>query len=159
MTPLLWVLSLILVAVGIAGILLPGLPGTPLVFGGLLLAAWADGFQSVGASTVVILALMTALAFCVDLVSSSLGARRAGASREAVIGAFLGAAVGIFFGLPGIIIGPFLGAVTGEYLACRNLEQAGRVGVGAWVGFIFGIGAKLVLAFTMVGIFFLAYIL
>ena len=159
MTPLLWVLSLILVGVGIAGTLLPGLPGTPLVFGGLLLAAWADGFQNVGAGTVIMLAVMTVLAFCVDFISSSLGARGAGASREAVIGAALGTLVGIFFGLAGIVFGPFAGAVLGEYMARRNLAQAGRVGVATWLGFLLGIGVKLVLAFAMVGIFILAYIL
>jgi len=159
MTPLVWILSLILVGVGIAGTLIPGLPGTPLVFGGLLLAAWADGFQSVGVGTVMILAAMTVLAFCVDFISSSLGARRAGASREAVVGAALGTLVGIFFGFAGIILGPFAGAVIGEFMARRNLGQAGIAGVATWIGFILGIGVKLMLAFTMVGIFFLAYIL
>jgi len=159
MTPLMWILSLMLVGVGLAGTLLPGLPGTPLVFGGLLLAAWADGFQNVGVGTVVILAVVTALAFCVDFISSSIGARGAGASREAVVGAALGTLVGIFFGFAGIILGPFVGAVVGEYLARRNLTQAGRAGVATWVGFILGIGVKLMLAFTMVGIFFLACIL
>jgi len=159
MTPLLWVLSLILVSVGIAGVLVPGLPGTPLVFGGLLLAAWADGFQNVGAGTIVILAVMTILAFGVDFLSASLGAKRAGASREAVIGAALGTLIGIFFGFVGILLGPFVGAVTGEFLARRNLGQAGRAGAATWIGFLLGIGVKLVLAFTMVGIFVLAYIL
>jgi len=159
MTPLLWILSLILVGVGIAGVLVPGLPGTPLVFGGLLLAAWADGFQNVGVGTIVILAAVTILAFGVDFVSASLGAKRAGASREAVIGAALGTLIGIFFGFVGIIFGPFVGAVFGEFLSRRSLEQAGRVGAATWIGFILGIGVKLVLAFTMVGIFVLAYIL
>jgi hypothetical protein len=158
MTPLLWVLSVILVGVGIAGTLLPGLPGMPLVFGGLLLAAWADGFQSVGAGSVMLLAGLTLLAFAVDFISGSLGARRAGASREAVIGAAVGTLVGIFFGFAGIILGPFIGAVLGEFMARWNLEQAGRAGLATWVGFILGIGVKLMLAFTMVGIFFLAYI-
>jgi hypothetical protein len=159
MTPLLWVLSLILVGVGIAGVLVPGLPGTPLVFGGLLLAAWADGFQNVGAGAIVILAFMTILAFGVDFLSASLGAKRAGASREAVIGAALGTLIGIFFGFVGILLGPFVGAVTGEFLARRNLGQAGRAGAATWIGFLLGIGVKLVLAFTMVGVFVLAYIL
>jgi uncharacterized protein YqgC (DUF456 family) len=159
MTPLLWVFSLILVGVGMAGVLVPGLPGTPLVFGGLLLAAWADGFQNVGVGTIVILAVMTILAFGVDFLSASLGAKRAGASREAVIGAALGTLIGIFFGFVGIILGPFVGAVIGEFLARRNLGQAGRAGAATWIGFILGIGVKLVLAFTMVGIFVLAYIL
>lgn len=159
MTPLLWVMSLILVGVGIAGVIIPGLPGTPLVFGGLLLAAWADGFQSVGAGIIILLAVLTILAFVVDFIAGSLGAKRAGASREAVIGAALGTLVGIFFGLVGVVFGPFAGAVLGEFMARRNLEQAGRAGLATWIGFILGIGVKLVLAFTMVGIFLLAFIL
>jgi uncharacterized protein len=158
MTPLVWISSLILVGVGLAGIFLPALPGTPLIFGGLLLAAWADGFQSVSVGTVVILAILTALAFGVDFLSASLGARRAGASREAVIGAFLGTVIGVFFGLPGIIIGPFIGAMIGEFMARRDLESAGRVGLGTWIGFVFGVGVKLVLAFAMLGIFIFAYL-
>jgi uncharacterized protein len=158
MTPLLWVFSLILVGVGMAGVLVPGLPGTPLVFGGLLLAAWADGFQNVGVLTITLLAVMTILAFGVDFLSASLGAKRAGASREAVMGAALGTLIGIFFGFVGIILGPFVGAVIGEFLARRNLGQAGRAGAATWIGFILGVGVKLVLAFTMVGIFVLAYI-
>ena len=159
MTPLMWILSVMLVGAGLAGTLLPALPGTPLVFGGLLLAAWADGFQNVGVGTVVVLAVLTALAFCVDFVSSSLGARGAGASRGAVVGAALGTLVGVFFGFAGIILGPFLGATIGEFMARRNLGRAGRAGIATWIGFILGIGVKLVLAFTMVGIFVLAYIL
>jgi len=159
MTPLVWILSVMLVGVGLAGILLPALPGTPLVFGGLLLAAWADGFQNVGVGTVVVLAVLTALAFCVDFISSSLGARGAGASRGAVVGAALGTLIGVFFGFAGIILGPFLGATIGEFMARRNLSQAGRAGAAAWIGFMLGIGVKLMLAFTMVGIFILAYIL
>ena len=159
MTPLMWILSVMLVGAGLAGTLLPALPGTPLVFGGLLLAAWADGFQNVGVGTVVVLAVLTALAFCVDFVSSSLGARGAGASRGAVVGAALGTLVGVFFGFAGIILGPFLGATIGEFMARRNLGRAGRAGIATWIGFMLGIGVKLVLAFTMVGIFILAYIL
>jgi hypothetical protein len=159
MTPLLWVLSVILVGAGMAGVLVPGLPGAPLVFGGLLLAAWADGFQNVGGATMLLLAVVTLLAFGVDFVSAGLGARRAGASREAVVGAALGTLVGIFFGFVGILLGPFAGAVIGEFLARRNLGQAGRAGAATWVGFILGTGVKLILAFTMVGIFLLAYVL
>lgn len=158
MTPLLWVASLLLVGVGIAGILIPGLPGTPLIFAGLLLTAWADNFQNVSVVTMVVLAILTIVAFATDFVAGSLGAKRTGASREAVIGAALGAVVGIFFGFVGIFFGPFIGAVIGELLVRRNLEMAGRVGVGTWIGFVLGIAAKLMLAFAMVGIFILAYV-
>ena len=159
MTPLLWLACLLLVGVGMAGILLPALPGVPLVFAGLLLAAWGDGFEHVGPWTIAALGFLTLLGFVVDFVAGSLGAKRAGAGREAVIGAALGTFVGLFFGIPGIVFGPFAGAVLGELMARRSLGQAGRAGVATWLGFVFGIGVKLVLAFTMLGIFVLAYIL
>ncbi len=157
-TPLMWVASLLLVGVGMAGILLPALPGVPLVFAGLLLAAWGDGFEHVGAWTIAALGFLTVLGFVVDFVAGTLGAQRAGASREAIIGAAIGTFVGLFFGIPGIIFGPFLGAVIGELVARQSIGQAGRAGLATWLGFIFGLGIKLVLAFTMLGIFIIAYI-
>jgi uncharacterized protein YqgC (DUF456 family) len=159
MKALLWILSIACVAAGIAGTLLPALPGAPLVFGGLLLAAWIDGFQKVGLPTIMVLAVLTGLSIAVDFISSMLGAQRVGASRTAVIGAAAGTVIGLFFGLPGIVFGPFIGAVLGEYRARRDLAGAGRAGFGTWLGFIFGAVTKLVLAFVMVGIFVAAYII
>jgi uncharacterized protein len=158
MTPLLWVASLSLVGIGIVGILLPALPGTPLIYIGLLLAAWGDGFQYVSIGTMIFLGVLTLVAFVADFVSGSVGAKRVGASREAVIGAFLGAIAGIFFGFVGVFFGPFIGAVTGEFIARRNMERAGFVGIATWLGFILGVGMKLMLAFAMVGIFIIAYV-
>jgi uncharacterized protein len=158
MTPILWLLSIGLIIVGMAGTVLPALPGTPLIYAGLLLAAWGDGFAYVSAWTMAFLGLLTVLAFGIDLISGSIGARKTGASREAVIGAAVGAVVGLFFGFVGVFVGPFIGAVIGEYLVRRNLGQAGVVGIGTWLGLVVGIAAKLMLAFSMVGIFVLAYI-
>ena len=138
-TPLLWLASLSLVGIGVIGIILPAVPGTPLIYIGLLLAAWGDGFQYVSIGTMIFLGTLTLVAFVVDFVSGSLGAKRVGASREAVIGAFLGAIAGIFFGFVGVFFGPFIGAVIGEFMARRNMEQAGVVGIATWLGFIFGV--------------------
>ena len=102
MTFFLWVVSLSLVGLGVVGILVPALPGTPLIFAGLLLTAWADNFQHVGVGTIILLGLLTILAFVADFISGSLGAKRAGASREAVLCAALGSIIGIFFGFVGI---------------------------------------------------------
>ncbi len=157
-TTLAWVLAALLILAGLAGTLLPALPGAPLVFAGLLTAAWADGFQRVGGAVLIVLAGLTALSFLVDLIAASLGAKRAGA-RSALIGAAIGTVVGLFFGIAGIVIGPFIGAVAGEFLSRGSAAGAGRVGVWTWVGFIFGTLVKLVLAFTMVGIFLIAYMI
>jgi hypothetical protein len=138
---------------------LPALPGVPLVFAGLLLAAWAEGFQKVGWFPLTILALLTLVSLAVDFLATSLGAKRVGASWKAMAGAALGTLVGIFLGLPGLILGPFVGAVIGEYIALKDWRQAGKVGLGTWLGLLLGTAAKLALAFTMLGIFVTAYLI
>ncbi len=153
------VLAALLVLVGLAGTVVPVLPGVPLVFGGLLVAAWADGFQRVGTFTLVLLGLLTALAVVADFAASAFGAKKLGASPRAVLGATVGAVVGIFFGLPGLVLGPFVGAVAGELSAHRELLRAGKAGLGTWLGLLLGSVAKLTLAFLMVGVFATAYLL
>jgi uncharacterized protein len=154
---LLWALAAILVLVGLAGTILPMLPGVPLVFGGLLIAAWIGDFQRIGWPTLTILAILTMLAIVVDFVATMLGAKRAGASKLALLGAAIGSIVGLFFGLVGVFIFPFIGAVAGEYLARQKLDQASRVGFATWLGLLFGALAKLAMALTMVGVFAFAY--
>jgi uncharacterized protein YqgC (DUF456 family) len=151
--PLLWLLAIALVIVGLAGTILPALPGPVLVFAGLWLAAWADGFARVGWPTLVVLGLLTAATYLVDFAAAALGVRRVGASRRAAAGAALGTLLGLFFGLPGLIVGPFLGAVAGEAWARRGLAGVGTVGAAAWLGFVLGSVVKLALVFAMVGIF------
>ncbi len=152
-TVTLFVLAALLVAGGIAGTVLPALPGALLVFAGLLLAAWADGFAHVGAATLVGLAVLAGLSYAVDFAATAVGAKKLGASRRALIGAAVGALVGLFFGLPGVLLGPFVGAVLGELSERRDLVQAGRAGVGAWLGLVLGAGAKLALVMAMLGVF------
>jgi uncharacterized protein YqgC (DUF456 family) len=160
MDPLAWhVIAALLVIVGLAGTVLPVLPGIAFVFGGLLLAAWADDFQRVGAVAIAVLGLLTALAVAADFAASALGARKLGASPRGIAGAAIGAVVGIFFGLPGLVLGPFVGAVAGEISARRELLHAGRAGLGTWLGLLLGSVAKLTLAFLMVGVFATAWLL
>ncbi|MFZ5557263.1 MAG: DUF456 domain-containing protein [Pseudomonadota bacterium] len=159
MTWWLWIIVAVLVLAGIAGTLLPWLPGVPLVFAALLLAAWMDGFAEVSGFTVAVLGVLMALALLADLLASALGAERVGASRKAVIGAAIGTVVGIFFGLVGLLLGPFVGAVVGELMTESDVQRATRAGVGTWVGLLLGTVAKLALAFTMVGVFAAAYLI
>jgi hypothetical protein len=156
-TVLLWILAVLLVVIGVAGTLLPMLPGTPIVFAGLLLAAWTDDFAHVGAAPLIALGVLTLLSLAIDTLASVMGAQRAGAGRAAITGAALGAVVGLFFGLPGLILGPFAGAFLGQYLASKDLAESGRAGWGTLVGFLFGAAAKLVIALAMVAIFLVAY--
>jgi uncharacterized protein YqgC (DUF456 family) len=153
-----WVLALLLVVVGIAGSVLPALPGVTLVFLGLLLAAWIGDFQQVGALPLVVLGLLTLLSFVIDLAATALGAKRVGATKLAVVGAALGTFAGLFLGLPGLILGPFVGAVAGELMSHGQVQQATRAGIATWIGLLFGTLAKLALVFTMLGLFALAYV-
>ncbi len=154
-----YALSALLILVGLAGTILPALPGVPLVFAGMLLAAWADGFTRVSVMTIVVLGVLTVLAVVLEYVASAMGARRAGASWLAFAGAGVGVLVGAFAGPVGLLVGPFAGAVIGEWLATRNLPQATRAGVGAAIGFIVGTAAKLALCFAMLGLFVTALLL
>jgi uncharacterized protein YqgC (DUF456 family) len=149
-------LAIALVIAGMIGVVMPALPGAPLIFAGLLLAAWAENFAYVGPWTIAILAVIAVLSYAVDFWATMFGAKKFGASRRAVIGAMLGLLVGLFLGLIGVIFGPFIGAVIGELSTRRNLEQATRAGFGATVGVVLGAALKIALALAMVGIFAVA---
>jgi uncharacterized protein YqgC (DUF456 family) len=152
-----YILAIVLMAIGIAGTVLPALPGLPLVFAGMLLAAWAGGFEQVGAGMLVVLGGLTLLSLLIDFWATAVGAKRVGASRMAVIGAVIGTFGGIFFGPVGLFVGPFAGALAGELLHGRKLGRATRIGFGTWLGIVFGVVLKLTLAFAMFGLFALAW--
>jgi hypothetical protein len=156
MSVLLWILAVTLVVIGLVGIVLPALPGTILIFAGLLLGAWADGFTRVGAGTLTLLGVIAAASYGIDFVAAAFGVKRLGASTRAMTGAALGTLFGLFLGLPGLIVGPFVGAVLGELTVQRDVVRAGRAGVAAWIGFAIGMAIKVALAFTMVAIFLAA---
>jgi len=154
---LLWLAVVALVVIGLAGAVLPALPGVPMVFIGLWLAAWIDDYQRVGTVTLVVLGILVAIAIAVDFIASALGAKRVGASPKAIWGSVLGSIVGMFFGLIGIVLGPFIGAVLGELAARSDVRQATNVGIATWMGLLFGTLAKLALSLTMLGVFIVAY--
>jgi hypothetical protein len=149
----LWIAAAVLVGLGLIGLILPGLPGAPLIFVGLVVASWAENFAYVGLWTLVALALLALLAYGVDLWAAMFGAKKFGASKRAIIGAFIGVIVGLFLGLPGAIFGPFIGAVIGELSARKSIDQATRSGIGATIGLVLGAALKIALALGMIGIF------
>ena len=151
-----WLLATALVVIGLLGLVLPAVPGTPLIFLGLLLAAWAEGFRYVGLWTIVVLTIIAVLTYGIDLWATMFGAKKFGASKRAIIGALIGAIVGLFLGLPGVLFGPFIGAVIGELSVRRDLQQATRAGIGATIGLVLGAALKLAMAMAMVGIFVVA---
>jgi uncharacterized protein YqgC (DUF456 family) len=155
----LWILAIALMLAGVAGLILPALPGVPLMFAGMVVAAAIDDFQRIGWITLTVLGVLTLIAVAVDFLASVWGVKYAGASRRAVWGALAGTVVGIFFGLPGLIFGPFVGALIGELTVHGRLHQAGRAGLATWAGLIFGTLAKVAIAFAMLGVFVLAYFL
>lgn len=161
-TSLYYLIAVILVVIGLIGTVLPTLPGLPLVFAGMLLAAWAGGFEQVGILMLVVLGILTLVSLAVDFWATALGAKRVGASRKAIIGAVLGTFAGLFFGPLGLLFGPFVGALAGELLHRRrlggsDLGDAAKIGFGTWLGILFGVALKLGLAFAMLGLFALAW--
>lgn len=156
---LLWTLSAGLIALGLAGTVLPVLPGTALVLGGTVLGAWIDNFTRVSATTLALIAALAVVAWVLDYVAGFMGARKAGASRLALIGAAAGTVAGLFMGLVGVFFMPLVGAALGEYIAQRDQKRAVRVGVATWLGIMAGLMAKVVLAFMMVGIFVAALLI
>lgn len=151
MIVLLWILAVLLFVVGLVGTVLPAIPGTTLVFGGIVLAAWIDHFTRIPVWLVVVCGVLTALTWVIDYTSAASGAKKLGASRLAVIGAFVGTIAGIFTGLWGLLFMPFAGAALGEFIARRDIVRAGHVGWATWVGIIVGTATKLAITFAMIG--------
>lgn len=156
MVTLLWILVVLLIVAGLAGTVLPALPGAALVFAGVLLAAWIDDFTRVSTWTVLVCGMLMLIAWAADYVSAMLGAKRAGASRLAIVGAAVGTVAGLAFGFIGVLFLPLLGAALGEFLADRNAARAAHVGVSTWVGLVIGTLAKVVISFVMVGLLVVA---
>jgi len=154
-----WIIAALVVISGLIGTVVPALPGVPIIFAGLLLAAWSTGFQVVGWGTIGVLAVLTAASVMIDFLSAAFGAKRQGASPRAFWGATLGAVVGLFFGLVGIVLGPFIGAIVAELAAGSGPRQAGRSGYGVWIGLVLGTALKLAIAFLMLGIFLTKYLI
>ena len=148
-----WLLSGGLILVGLAGIVLPALPGTIFILAGIVLGAWIDEFTRVGWFAIAAVGLLAVLSWIADYLSAVLGVKRAGASRLAVVGALVGTVVGIFMGFVGVLFMPLVGAAAGEYISRRNHHQAVRVGVATWIGLLLGMAAKFVFGFMMIGIY------
>ena len=158
MTTTLWIVVVVLVLAGLAGTVLPALPGIPLIFGGVLLAAWIEDFQRIPGWVIGVLAVLAVIGVAVDYVAAALSARRVGASRQGIIGAALGTVAGVVTGLWGLIFMPLVGAAVGEFIAHRDALRAGKVGLATWFGLLVGTAVKIAVAFTMIGVFVAALI-
>jgi uncharacterized protein len=159
MTSVLWIIAVVLIVIGVIGTVLPALPGVILVFGGIVLAAWIDGFTRIPVWVVLLLGVMTAVAWVVDYAAAAVGAKRVGASKLAIIGAVIGTFVGVVTGLWGLLFMPLVGAAIGEYIAQRDVRRAGTVGLATWLGMLLGTAIKIAIVFTMIGVFVVALVL
>ena len=146
-------LVFVLMLAGVAGSLLPVIPGTPLILLGALIYAVATDFQPVDGWRLLLLVGLAVVAYTLDYLSGALGTRKLGGSRWAMFGAVGGGLVGLFFGPSGILIGPILGAVAVELIYRKDLNVALKSGVGAVIGVFLGVVAKLSVAVIMVGLF------
>ena len=146
-------ITLIVMLVGLAGSVLPGVPSTPLV----MIAAVGHRlyFRETSAGTVILLILLVLMLFSLltDYLATMYGARRLGATWRGVVGAVIGAVIGIFFSLPGVILGPFLGAMVFEMIGGRELRSAARAGLGAFIGLLGGAVVKLATCVAMIALF------
>lgn len=156
---MLWVLCVVLMVLGLAGTVLPVLPGTLLVWAGIVLGAWIDDFARISMTTLAVITVLAVLAWALDYAAGWMGAQRAGASKQALIGAAVGTVLGLFMGVVGVLFLPLVGAALGEYLARKDHGRAAKVGMATWVGIVVGLVAKVVISFIMVGIFIAALLI
>lgn len=156
---MLWVLCVVLMVLGLAGTVLPVLPGTLLVWAGIVLGAWIDDFARISMTTLAVITVLAVLAWALDYAAGWMGAQRAGASKQALVGAAVGTVLGLFMGFVGVLFMPLVGAALGEYLALKDHGRAAKVGVATWVGIVVGLVAKVVISFIMVGIFIAALLI
>ncbi|MBM3833316.1 MAG: DUF456 domain-containing protein [Verrucomicrobia bacterium] len=146
-------LALLVMFIGLAGSLLPGIPSTPLVLAAAVGHRFYFGDASASNLVLVILVALALLSLGLDYLASMVGAKKLGATWRGMVGAVLGALVGLFFSLPGIILGPFLGALLFEMIGGREFEEAARAGVGALIGLLVGAVGKLACCVTMIAVF------
>ena len=153
-----WLGALSLIVAGLAGTVVPAIPGLPLIAGGAFLIGWADNFEVVGWGTIGALTVLAVIGVAVDTVAQTAGAQKAGASKEGLWGSVIGTVLGVFMGgLIGILVMPLVGAFVGELWAKRDLLHAGRVGVATWTGMVIGTAVKIGLAFVMLGLLLFMY--
>ena len=151
MTAALWVIGGVLVIVGLAGVVLPALPGTWLILAGLIVAAAAEGFTRVGVTTLVVIGVLGLASYVIDFLAAGIGTKKLGASPRAMAGA-----IGTWWAVlraAGLVVGPFMGAAIGEWTVHKDLGKSGKAGAAAWIGFAIGTALKVAVAFLMIGLF------
>lgn len=158
MSTLLYVLGVLSLILGLVGVVLPGLPGSLFLVGGVVLVGWAGHFTIVGWPTIAIAGVLGIAIAAVDWLAGVMGAKAFGASKWAMVGGAVGLVAGLFLGLPGVLLGPAVGAFAFELAKDPNLKQAAKSGVGALLGFVVGSVVKVIFAFFLLGVLILAFV-
>ena len=152
------IVAVAMIAIGLIGVVIPALPGIPVVYGGLLLAAWVGDFEQVGGWHLLGIGMLAALAMVIDFIAGTLGPKAAGASGWAIAGAAVGTVLGLFAGIPGLLLGPFIGALLGELYASGDMHRATNASISTWLGMVVGTAANVALCFLMLGWYLLVWL-
>lgn len=141
------ILGLLLAFIGLAGCILPAIPGPPLSFAALIVLSLAKNWEPFSATFLIIMGGLTLFVTLLDYVVPAAGAKKYGASRAGVWGSIIGLLVGLFLFPPwGILIGAILGALAGELIVGKKGKEAFRASWGVVVGTILSVGLKLALS-------------
>ena len=151
---ILTIATYIVFLIGFAGLIIPFLPGVPIIWLGALVYSLFTGFDKVDIKTTLLFTGLTFFSIVVDYTANLVGAKKYGAGTLGIIGSFIGMIVGVIAGGPiGLVIGTFAGAVIGELIVGKESRQAMKAGFGALVGFLGGIVVKFAIGLTIVGMF------
>jgi uncharacterized protein YqgC (DUF456 family) len=149
-----WVITIVLMAIGLIGTVVPILPGTTIILGAAIIHRVALGPErSCGLSALIALLALTLVSYALDAAAAYIGAKRFGATGWGLAGGIAGGLVGLFFGLPGLFLGPVIGAIAGELIGGKKLIKASRAGWGTILGTLAGVIAKICIGLAMVAIF------
>lgn len=151
--------ALLVMLVGVAGTLIPALPGIPLIWLAMLGYAWVEGFQEITWTFLLIALAVVALSQVAEYYSRALGAKKFGASRAGTWGAVLGSLAGLFFMPIGLLVGPFVGALLGELISGRRTDEAIKAGIGGVIGVLGSVVVNFILALGLVTAFVLSVLL
>jgi uncharacterized protein YqgC (DUF456 family) len=151
MHTLIIIVVILLLLAGMAGTVVPFIPGIPLMFIGIAAYGWYDNFQTIDAQYLIVLACLTLLSVFMDYLSTMLGAKYFGSTKQGTWGALIGTVIGLFLFPPiGIIAGPFVGAIIGESMAGKDSRAALKVALGTVAGLFTGMIFNVILAIGMV---------
>ena len=157
----LWIgfgLIILVMFIGMIGNLIPGIPGTSLIFtAGLIHQLYFGDNGGIGWFWILALVILMAASFLIDYIATLLGAKTLGATWRGMLGALVGLILGIIMFPPfGLILGPFVGAIVFEWAFGREVREASKAGVGAVAGVILGMVGSAICGMAMLGIFLFA---